>query len=262
MPSARSRGTTSSRALARLAGGGAREIAPRPPEPVPNELRRGLILEETDGGYTRLGWRGTLSDPEREGLRGWTVIAALANAVDLLLRELDAAVLTEPRPLNDFFPEVPAELAAQLGIAATEVAWRGAADERQLDALRALAAGLPQTDPLAEALTRLAERLRTREIVIDIAVPRRPRTDEIPESLRPRLVIGCAVLRYHGVMTPEDAEALMAAATGAADPMAVAHLYAATLRAGTAGRRLSLRARRGSAFPAEPAAIQSEALPT
>jgi hypothetical protein len=216
---------------------------------VPAALAGRLTVARSDDGatYTGLRWTGPLGDDDLAALRGWARIAAARAAVDQLAASLDAAVARVPLGDGATPPgAIPDLVRDALEIGETELAWRG---RLRSPAQAAALAALEGDESFRAAVQALLAKLDAAEAAVTMTVPVRPAQETLPASLRERLAIGRAALRYHGVMTRADAHALAALFAEPADRAAVGRLYRATLDAGMRGRTLGIRARRGSAAP-------------
>jgi hypothetical protein len=206
-----------------------------------------LSVDEAAGAYSGLAWRGPLTDDALAVLRGWTAAAPFQAGVDAIVRTHEETVVRVPLPEEAQPPAaLPEVLRAALTVGEGSLAWRGRVRSRaQLDALAA-----PGGDEaFAVAVGEVRTQLLASEAAAPFTLPRRPTQTTLPAALRARLTLGDAALRYHGVMSREDAAVLAALFMEPADAAAVDRLYTATLNAGMRGRTLGIRARRGSAAP-------------
>lgn len=227
------------------------EAAPAGLDQVPQSLGTAISFEVDSSGdaYTRLVWSGPLFDAHESDLRRWARIPAFIDAVNTLVQTLDRRVVAVPlppeaeRPNQETLPDI---LNQQLTIRPEELEWRGRL--RSVDQLEALQ-DLPGGAEFREALQTLAQELTTGEVAVEFTLPVRPEADELPGALRSKLLIGRALMRYHGIMTPDEGRALQELFELPTDREAIRRLYDSSLSKGMRGRELMIRARRGSAPP-------------
>jgi hypothetical protein len=80
-------------------------------------------------------------------------------------------------------------------------------------------------------------------------------TADLPERLRPRLLIGREVMHYHGIMPEAEARGYYDQAQPV-DQKAIARLYRQTVRRGLRDNGLKIAARRGTADASEMRTIE------
>jgi hypothetical protein len=87
--------------------------------------------------------------------------------------------------------------------------------------------------------------------VVPFDLAMRPAQAALPASLREQLLLGRALIRYHGLMTYDEGQALawLYAGAASADARAIQRLYRATLAKVARASRLYLRTRRANAAP-------------
>ncbi|MEL4897672.1 hypothetical protein [Crocosphaera sp. Alani8] len=73
----------------------------------------------------------------------------------------------------------------------------------------------------------------------------------IGRILQNHLLIGNALIRYHGIMTIEEGESILREYPLPSDRRAIQRLYGQTFNSGLQGRKLEIRTRRGSAKPSD-----------
>ncbi|GAB4515279.1 MAG: hypothetical protein OHK0046_18520 [Anaerolineae bacterium] len=89
----------------------------------------------------------------------------------------------------------------------------------------------------------------------------RPDNDALPEILREKLMLSRVLMRYHGLITPEEAAALRDLFTLAVDQRAVARVVTTSVNKGLRGRQIMLRTRRAGASPSTPTDFTAVLLP-
>jgi hypothetical protein len=89
----------------------------------------------------------------------------------------------------------------------------------------------------------------------------RPTTATLPEIFQGKLLVGNAMIRYHGLMTVEEGMALRSRYPHPSDRAAIERLFQASTQQGLQGRELRLQARRGSAAPSPLIALTPSSLP-
>ena len=141
--------------------------------------------------------------------------------------------------------------------------WTGRLHSRQhLGALERLRDDDGLDPPFRAAVGELIAELLNLNATVPLNLPARPTIAQL-EDWSDRLLVGRALLRYHGLMALEEGQALRALATQAgtgADGPAIDRLYALSLGRGMRGRELRVRARRGSAAPSAMEPIAAETL--
>jgi hypothetical protein len=119
--------------------------------------------------------------------------------------------------------------------------------------------GLAGDAPFRAAIGQLLQQLEAQVVTVPFTVPVRPSQDALG-TLAGKLLIGRAMLRYHGLMTRAEVAELQALFTRPADRGALVRLYQATQASGMRGRELCIRARRGTARPSELISISTVAV--
>ncbi len=229
------------------------EIIP-PARPLPEELPD-ILRNRLQIAADELAWIGAApNDEEREALIGLNGDQDFSNAKDRLLQALDAdggescvvAVDLVPKTRRTRQHDLPEWLSLQLTIDATQVRWQGSI--RNAEELQMLQ-NLPGDEPFMTAIKTIIDKLKSAVFEIDFALPVRPQAEDLPEILRDKLLIGRALIRYHGLMTVDEGHTIQALFELQTDKNAVQRLYDASLNKGLRGRELRIRARRGSATP-------------
>ena len=149
------------------------------------------------------------------------------------------------RPTEADLPDV---LRDRLTMTSTQVTWQGRLQQaEQLQALQALGGDAI----FRRALTHIVGELTQQPIENSFSepIPIRPQTATLPDILRDKLLIGQAVIRYHGLMTVEEGQTLQSQYETQPDRDAIQRLYNASINRGLQGRELRIRTRRGSAAP-------------
>ncbi len=151
--------------------------------------------------------------------------------------------------LPDFIPagEASTLLTHQLVIQPDRVSWLGPVHhQEQLDAL----AQIPGDTAFKAAIADLHAQLSQQESTLpfDTPSPQRPFPSNLPDSLQAKLLLGRAQIRYHGLMTVAERQALRnLVAPLPPDQQAIQRLFQQSLD--LQGNQLQIRARRGSAQP-------------
>lgn len=159
------------------------------------------------------------------------------------------------RPMQTGLPDV---LQKQLVIEPAKVRWTGwPATPEQLKALQELAqhGDPPFQQALSAVLAQLGEPASA-----PFALPIRPQPADVPALLRDRLLLGRALIRYHGVLPRETGRGLQALFDDRPDRQAIQRLHNASQGVGLRGRQLLIRARRGSAAPGDMQPLAPDAL--
>ncbi len=232
-----------------------REISITLPEEVPSVLSGRLQISTSE-----LAWLGTVPTAEQR-----TALQSISNDTrrDLELRDAVGRLLTaidadagqssvvkvsasgiKRRPQAN---DLPALLKSQLTIEATQLRWKGRlGSNQQLEALQNLMGDALFKDAIASIITQL-----TGTLDVNFTLPIRPQLDTLPEILRNKLLIGKALIRYHGLMTVAEGHQLQSLYTSQPDKDAIERLYNASTNKGLRDRELKVRARRGSAAPSD-----------
>jgi hypothetical protein len=224
---------------------------------VPRNLAVRVLT--SNGRHTGVEWNGAEPMLDRDVLllKQWAPMAPRLGDIDPNLRfgvamiDEDPSARPRPKPRPD---TVPAALAGKLSIEPRRLSWSGRLTDRsQLDALESLSGD----DAFNEAIRQLLVFLRAAPVItFSTAVPQRPVNS--PEA---QLLIGRAVIRYHGLMTAREGGELKAAYPGQSDQAAIQRLFDGSMQRGLQGSELRLRTRRGSAAPSAVVALEGEPLP-
>lgn len=243
--------------------------AARPlPEELPEILRTRLQISAN-----QLAWIGTAPNSDDltalDGLKGDEKFVKARNDLLDALAQPDAskgcvvAVEMDSEVRRPRQGDLPAILQTQLTIQDTQVIqdaqviWTGRIhNEEQLAALK----DLQGDEPFDQVIEEIINTLTTdKEIVkeFDLPVPVRQSIDDLPpeqrDILKDKLLIGRALIRYHGLMTIAEGEQLQKLFNSSTDKHADKHtiqrLYDASMNKGLGGKGLKIRARRGSATP-------------
>jgi hypothetical protein len=220
-------------------------FVPRPAQAdLPDLIRARLLIEAST-----LAWTGPApDDAQRAALDAVAADDAMMDALGALrlLLDADQAVAMDPLPRRPRQRDLPEWLAAQLEISPREVAWTG---RLRTSAWRAALQQLGGDPPFVAALEQLVQRVDTQTIAVPFTVPVRPSQGALGAVLADKLLLGRAVLRYHGIMTRAEVAQIQALFPAAVDRRAVVRLYGSTQASGMSGRELRIRARRGAAPP-------------
>ncbi|WP_164000171.1 hypothetical protein [Pyxidicoccus caerfyrddinensis] len=187
------------------------------------------------------------TDAQRAALLAMPGDAQWQGTVRLLLQlvDVDQEVDLAPVKRRPRQGDLPDALSARLTVEPTAVHWRGPLDDiTQREQLLALDGDAP----FVAALQALVADLDARVLQVPFTAPLRPTLDAA-HPLSARLVIGGAVLRYHGLMTRDEALRLRALFPRGAEKAAVERLHKQSHSRGMDDRKLGIRARRGSARP-------------
>ena len=157
-----------------------------------------------------------------------------------------------PQPRRPRQKDIPATLQAQLRLTPdaqpTQITWTGRV--HTLTDWKLLGFLATQGDPpFQTAMQEILNTLRTQPTSIAFDLPVRPQPEELPENLRDKLLIGRSLMRYHGLMTLAEGQALQSLSDLKPDRLAISRLYNASLDRGLQGRQLNIGTRRGSATP-------------
>jgi hypothetical protein len=200
----------------------------------PNDAERALIAAEVA--------RLTSDDPLGEAL------AALHAAFNTAPPRPFTVAMAEPpsRPSNEHLGQ--GLLADNLSMTPTSLNWQGLpADAAAYAALGNLATEFG--DPaFQQAITTIQTELENLSIRVTMDIPLRPQQDDLG-ALAEQLLLGRAIIRYHGLMTAEEGHAMLDVFTRSVDRQAIRRLYAAAAGKGLNGRSIFVRARRGNAAP-------------
>ncbi|HEX8026469.1 MAG TPA: hypothetical protein VF484_09695, partial [Candidatus Limnocylindrales bacterium] len=211
---------------------------------LPERLRAQLVIETS-----ALAWTGPAPDTtQRAALDAIAADDAMLDALAALrlLLDADQAVPMAPVPRRPRQTDLPEWLAAQLEISPRAVAWTG---RLRTSAWRVALQQLGGDPPFVVALEQLVQSVDRQTIGVPFTVAVRPSQGTLGALLADKLLLGRAVLRYHGIMTRAEVAQIQALFTGTADRRAVVRLYGSTQASGMNGRELRIRARRGTAPP-------------
>jgi len=160
----------------------------------------------------------------------------------------------EKRPHQD---DLADNLKDQLEIQDTQIIWKGRIHNNiQRETLISLTGDAPFKSKIQEIVTELENFVI--EEPIDLAV--RPNSDELPEILKEKLLIGKYNIRYHGLMIIEEGLSLQELFELETDKNAIERLFDTSTNQGMQGKELRIRARRGSAAPSALNSIESKKL--
>lgn len=223
---------------------------------LPASLRDQLQVEPD-----RLTWQGPApTDEQRADLDTLTVDDDFDAALQDLIAAIDRdrTVPMVPRPDRPRQRQLPADLSDQLTLAPenqpTQATWTGRIHSAaQLQALR----DLTGDDPFNNAINSIITTLQAQSVDVPFDLPVRsgapglPETpaNQLPDSLRDRLLIGRILLRYHGLMTIPEGQQLQQLFSSLPNQAAIVRLFNASLNSGLDGSQLKIRTRRGSATP-------------
>ncbi|HEY9660886.1 MAG TPA: hypothetical protein V6C65_20725, partial [Allocoleopsis sp.] len=194
------------------------------------------------------------TDAQRPILAGLNGDPDFEDALQRLLNEINATqtVPMNPQPRRPRQKDLPDVLKAQLQLTPaaqpTHIVWTGRVHTAaQWQLLQALAT---QGDPpFQTAMQEILSTLQTQPTSIAFDLPTRPQPEDLPENLRDKLLIGRSLMRYHGLMTLTEGQALQTLSPLKPDRLAIHRLYDASLDRGLQGRQLNIGTRRGSAPP-------------
>lgn len=228
------------------------EAEPTPTIDAP-ELQ-GRLTVSGAGVNRTLNWQGPApTDAQRAALSALTADVALGMAITELLAKLDAPrevplALVLPRPNPD---QLNPLLREQLTIAPEQLTWRGRL-RSQAQALAFATLDDVQIDQEFRTATQhILGELSQQTAEVPLHLMARPSADALAD-LKDRLLIGRTIVRYHGLMTPDEGRMLrdfVHATSAQSDVAAIMRLYAQSLERGMRGRLLRVRARRGTAPP-------------
>ncbi|HEU4727344.1 MAG TPA: hypothetical protein VFT22_05635 [Kofleriaceae bacterium] len=230
-------------------------FVPRPAQSdLPDLLQSRLMI-----GADTLRWTSPApDDAERIALGAVVADDALLDALGVLVPKIDAnrSVPMAPSPRRPRQTDVPASLDEQLEIEPTAITWSGRLHDADL---RAALVALVGDEPFNNAIQQILSQIDAQVVEVPFTVERRPAADELG-SLTDKLIIGRAILRFHGLMVRTEVAAIQALFARAIDRRAVVPLYQATQSSGMRGRELQVRSRRGAAPPSALHPIPPKAL--
>lgn len=198
-------------------------------------------------------------------------IQAFVNALRQLMRAIDLnpSVNMEAVPRRPRSSDIPDSLREQLSLQPerqpTVLRWTGRIHNReQLQTLRNLDGDVFFT----EAINTLINELIDRSDTLPFDLPVRPQTPGIPETaenqlpdlIRDRLLIGRVQIRYHGLITVAEGQALQTLFSSRPNQSAIKRLFNTSINRGLQGSQLQVRTRRGSATPSLLKALTPQAL--
>jgi hypothetical protein len=242
------------------------EISINLPEEVPSILSGKLQISSND-----IAWLGEAPNTQqREALQSLGNDASrdqgLRDAVNQLLTIIDAEAapksvvevsasgIKRRSQLND----LPKLLQSQLTIEPTKVRWKGRLrSDEQSKALESLTGDAPLRNAIASIRATLSG---VKEVTFTTPLPVRPQSETLPEVLQNTLLIGRAIIRYHGLIAVNEAQILQSLFSTKPDKDAIERLYSASAKKGLRDRKLMIRARRGSAVPSEMNELTSQGL--
>jgi hypothetical protein len=165
----------------------------------------------------------------------------------------------KPRPTQ---AQLPASLRQQMQVETDKLTWTGRVHAAQQEAdFKQLAADRRWDAVFTQAVASILNELMNQPLTVPLDLPLRPHQADLPESLAAKLLIGWAVIRYHGLMTTAEGQQLQQLyAAHVPDQKAIQRLYAASLNRGLRGRELRVRTRRGSATPSSMVGLQAQQL--
>jgi hypothetical protein len=235
--------------LAALDGAAVATVPMSPFVPRPGQAELPPILQtRVTVAADALQWASPApNDAERAALGSLVADDAMVDAVAVLLAALDAdqSVAMEPVPQRPRQEELPDWVAGQLQIGSDEIVWTGPLRD---PSWRAYLVAMAGDAPFVAAIHAIVAAIEAQVVTVPFTDPVRPRPEDLG-ILEGKLLIGRAVLRYHGLMTRDEEHALEALFSRTPDQHAVRRLYQSTQESGMRGRELRVRARRGSAAP-------------
>jgi hypothetical protein len=234
---------------------------------LPEAIRDRL---EIDQEGNQLVWPGPeLSKAEREALKNPFKSEKLKKKYELFIPALNGLLVAiegpksaEMAPLADRprQAELSEELGDQLLIQPTQIAWRGRPrSQTQIDALNKLIEA-SYDQPFKDVIQAISSQLDEETVECSLDVPLRPRSAELPDELKEKLLIGNALLRYEGMMTRAEGRELRELFELQPDKKAIERLHADSLKLGLRDRELTLRTRRGSAATSKATGFELMAL--
>jgi hypothetical protein len=196
-------------------------------------------------------WHGPLRRTMRATLTKWIATSPFNATLTALLAALGQWRFDDTFDATGEYPrqsELDPAIRSRLIVSAGTIGWNGLAlDFDEEAALNALAADLSWSASFRAGVTKL---LNTIRVSVAVVVPvteadwkPRPRQGAV---LPDKLLIGNALVRFHGLMTRDDGQALQKDQS-APDRAAIQRLFDASMRGGLNGGELVARARLGSA---------------
>ena len=209
----------------------------------------------------KITWNGAITAAQLKAIQDWEVVSLFAKTLDALLKAITSAVHIEPvaaNPANPSQASLDPAIGSRLTIGATRITWSKLLTDPptpdQITKLRALhdltaAAGLTEFAAalnLLIAVTVDPSAVATTVDVVEAGWHERPAGP--PDRLKDRLLVGYGLIGFTGLMTRDEAAALLLApGLTAPDKASVARLFAASLNSGFGEGKLQISARRGSA---------------
>ena len=237
---------------------------------IPNDLSE--IVDFPTPSETVLVWTGPVSSAERQAALNLSGDDAFTEALE---------TITRLRPASADLPETvrnQLQITVNMDTGQEQLTWNFPVptdeqirilqdltpDEEYQNSLRRLITAILNAPAMTEAVNEpLAPppASQRRSIPRPEANSTRPATATLPAILQNKLLIGNAVIRYHGLMTVAEGQTLRSLYTAPGDRAAIERLFAASTQQGLNGRELRIRARRGSAAPTGLIALTPQSLP-
>ncbi|MBE9113533.1 hypothetical protein IQ273_29585, partial [Nodosilinea sp. LEGE 07298] len=245
-----------------------------PDPPNPDSLN--AVVDFPTPNETVLVWQGAVSATERTAVLALTGDEAFTTALEQLTRLRPATAADLPEDIRAELEITPASATATGKLTWSAPAYTdaqirslqglvvdesfGASLRRLISTMLEQLARVEPPEPISVPLEALPS-LRQVSIPLPAAETTRPATATLPEILQGKLLIGNATIRYHGLMTVDEGQALRRLYSHPSDRAAVERLFQASTQQGLQGRELRLQARRGSAAPSDLIALAPQSLP-
>ncbi len=234
--------------------------APLGLDQMPTALQNRIEVGAAEDTYINLNWTGGLIlDDDAVLLRQWSQIPIFMEAIETLIDD-GKMTTVEMNGNGPTQAELPPLLQTKLTLDATEIAWQGRIENQgQFNALNEL----PGDTDFKGAIQALINQLsQDATVAFQLPIPIRATVETVNaiDTLKDNLLIGRSLIRYHGLMTIKEGQALRDAYVGQPDQDAIQRLYDASISQGLRGREILIRTRRGSATPSSMVDLATRAL--
>jgi hypothetical protein len=224
-----------------------------PPRPKQTDFSE-AIRNQLQISSQQLTWIGpTPTDHQRSDLTALSGDENFGIALNQLIQSIDADQGVDLVPQAKRPRQLPEILQNQLSLQPTQIIWQGRLHSKdQLDALNSLQGD----DSFNRAIRAMVQEVQTQRTTVPFDLAMRPQPEDLAALLGNKLLIGRNYIRYHGLMTVAEGQALQGlcrqtdgSTPSYPDRQAIQRLYSMSLNQGWRGRSLELAARRGSARP-------------
>jgi hypothetical protein len=224
-----------------------------PPRPKQTDFSE-AIRNQLQISSQQLTWIGpTPTDHQRSDLTALSGDENFGIALNQLIQSIDADQGVDLVPQAKRPRQLPEILQNQLSLQPTQIIWQGRLHSKdQLDALNSLQGD----DSFNRAIRAMVQEVQTQRTTVPFDLAMRPQPEDLAAPLGNKLLIGRNYIRYHGLMTVAEGQALQGlcrqtdgSTPSYPDRQSIQRLYSMSLNQGWRGRSLELAARRGSARP-------------